>query len=94
VSYEVYRRKDKNLERAVTRRDVAGLDPVDPLGLTYLEETTGTSAQQHVVKGGVVDLEGLGPGNYVLAVTIVDRHCGLEVESFAAFAKSRAPRSN
>lgn len=93
VSYKVYRRKDKDRRRVVTRRDVAGLDPVDPLSLTYLEETTGTSPQQHVVKGGVVELESLEPGNYVLAVSISDRHCGLRAESFAAFTKSRPPRT-
>ena len=88
VSYRIYRRKDKDHRWILRRKDVAGLSPVDPLGLHYLRESTDLSGQGHVVKGGTLDISGLGPGRYVLEVLIQDRVSGKNARSWANFSKS------
>ena len=91
VAYRVYRRKDKDHSRVLTHRVVQGLSKVDPLSLSYLEETTALSPHKHVVKGGMVDISGLQRGRYVLEVAVRDRVCDQVARSYVAFSKQEGP---
>jgi len=91
VSYRVYHRKDKDHSRVLSRRVVRGLSAVDPLSLSYMEETTAVSPHEHVVKGGMVDISGLQAGRYVLEVAVRDRVCNQVARSYVAFSKQEGP---
>lgn len=73
ASYEVYR-ATRELRRVVSQGelDADGLVRIDPLGATFEELRTGRSEEGFVVKGGQVDVSGLGIGRYLLVVTVED----------------------
>jgi hypothetical protein len=74
VSYEVFQ-SDREILNLTLGGDFKreDLDRIDPLTLTFLEETTGTAPGGVVVKGADVDISSLGRGDYVLVVTVRDR---------------------
>ena len=88
VSYDVYKRSDRDKDKVLTTYRREGMSRIDPLSMTYVEETTGRSPQRHVVKGGMVDIAGLGGGRYVLVVGIMDLNGGGTVERFVPFTKA------
>lgn len=86
ASYEVYR-ATRELRRVVSQGelDPDGLVRIDPLGATFEELRTGRSAEGFVVKGGQVDVSGLGVGRYLLAVTVEDELRGEKALQVAPF---------
>ncbi len=91
VSYHVYRRKKGSEDWILGKGEVEGLRPVDPLGLRFLQETTTVSGQEHVVKGGALDVSGLKPGRYVLEVIVEDRVTGGIARAWAPFVRAASP---
>lgn len=90
VSYEVYRQKPGGSIRQAGRDlDPEILAAMEPVGLTFVEESTGVSADDLVVKGGEVSIESLAPGRYVLVVKVEDLRSGQVTSRYTPFVKSR-----
>jgi GWxTD domain-containing protein len=91
VTYDIYRdRQSGNKGKPLKSFRRGGNDRIDPMSVTFLEETSGISAQRHVVKGGEVDIAELAPGRYVLVVTIEDLLSGEKTSRFQPFRKAKA----
>lgn len=90
VTYEIYhdRQRDRD-EQPLShfRRD--GADRIDPLTVTFVEETSAVSQQRHVVKGATVDVASLPPGRYVLVVGVDDLLSGERCHRFRPFRKAK-----
>jgi GWxTD domain-containing protein len=91
VTYEVFRDRQRDRDEqplAQFRRD--GADRIDPLTMTFVEETSAVSQQRHVVKGAAVDIAALPPGRYVLVVTVEDLLSGERCNRYRPFRKAKS----
>ncbi len=90
VTYEVFRQRIGTSigrgSRELTEKELAGIEPV---GLTFVEESTGVSADGIVIKAGQVDIVALAPGRYVLKVEVVDLLSERVARRYVPFLKSR-----
>jgi GWxTD domain-containing protein len=74
VRYAIYRSNREIRDLAFQAEpDLEGLELVGPASLSFLEESTGASAEGLVIKGTELDVGDLDAGDYVLVVTIRDR---------------------
>jgi hypothetical protein len=90
VTYQIYRQKaTEPIRKAGRNLDAQKLAEMTPVGLTFVEESTGVSSDDLVVKGGEVDVGSLGPGRYVLVVQIEDLRSGKVANRYTPFVKSR-----
>ncbi len=89
VTYEVFASNREVRNLTVLSEDFRreDLERIEPMTMTFLEERTGTSAEGLVVKGTRVDVSDLGPGDYVLVVTVRDRISDREVSRVLPFRK-------
>jgi hypothetical protein len=90
VGYRIYRQPPgTNVRRGGQTLRPEILAAMEPMGLTFTEESTGLSPDGLVVKGGNVDIADLPPGRYVLLVEIEDLLAQARVSRYVAFSKAR-----
>jgi GWxTD domain-containing protein len=74
VRYAIYKSNREIRDLAFQDEpDLEGLELVGPASLSFLDESTGASAEGLVIKGTELDVGDLDAGDYVLVITIYDR---------------------